>query len=192
MSSLARPLASRDRRRFRTEEGPETEHSGSTTPQRLPQSTQFLARFDLQGSDSVVMQQGWHSPPPRMKPEQWTSHAVPLVLSMLSAQKPDGSRYFGQAEFLPEMLFRQSDEAPLTLCCKALGLAFLANKSGIDTVNTIRDRAYGQALAAANGLVSDPTLCREDETLVSVWLLSQYEVSNAPRCTYGETLLKAP
>jgi len=143
-------------------------------------------------SDSVVMQQGWHSPPPRMEPEQWSTHAVPLVLSMLSALKLDGSRYFGQAEFLPRMLFRQSEEAPLTLCCKALGLSFLANKPRMDKANTIRDRAYGQALAAANGLVSDPNLCRGDETPVSVWLLSLYEVSNAPCCTDSENLLKSP
>ncbi|KAK5079567.1 hypothetical protein LTR70_009343 [Exophiala xenobiotica] len=176
VSSLAQPSASRGRRRPRTEEGSESEHSGSTTSQRLPQFTQFSARFDLQASDSVVMQQGWHSPPPRMEPEQWSTHAVPLVLSMLSALKLDGSRYFGQAEFLPRMLFRQSEDAPLTLCCKALGLSFLANKSRMDKANTIRDRAYGQALAAANGLVSDPNLCREDETPVSVWLLSLYEI----------------
>lgn len=180
-TTLMGPSASRDRRRLNIEEAFETDNPGSTAPQNLPQPTRSLAHFDFTAMDSIVMQQGWHSHQLRLHPEQWGSLAVQLVLSMLSAQRPHGSRYFGKAEFLPAMLLRQNDEAALTLCCRALGLAFLTNKSGTDTANTIRDRAYGQALAAANGLVGDTVLCRTDEASVSVWLLSLYEVNNVPR-----------
>jgi len=188
VSSLARPSASRDRRRSKTEEGSETEHSGSTTPQQAltrVSSTEtyptLTREVNFRQMDAIIMQQGWKSPPPRMLPEHWDAHAVPLVLSMFSAQEPNGHRYFGQAEFLSDILARQGDEAPVVLCCKALGLAFLANKSTIESARTLRNHVYGQALLAANGLVGDPILGREDEAAVSVWLLSMYEVRNATR-----------
>jgi len=130
MSSFAGPSANRDRRRSKTDEGSEIEHSESTTPQLLLGPNQSMGQFNFQYMNSMVMQHGWHSPPLRTLPEQWSQHAVPLVLCMLSAQRPDGLRYLGKAEFLPEMLSRQVEGAPLILCCKALGMAFLANKLG--------------------------------------------------------------
>lgn len=187
-TTLMGPSVGRDRRRLKTKEVFEIDSPGSTAPQNLPEPTRSLARFDFTAMDSIVMQQGWHSHQLRLHPEQWGSLAVQLVLSMRSAQRPHDSRYFGKAEFLPAMLLRQNDEAALTLCCRALGLAFLTNKSGTDTANTIRDRAYGQALAAANGLVSDPVLCRTDEASVSVWLLSLYETVTGPQSPIDVTI----
>lgn len=62
------------------------------------------------------------------------------------------------------------------MCCEALGIAYLANKFASADAETIRDHAYGRALAATTTLVGDPESCQQDETSMNVWLLSLYEV----------------
>lgn len=75
------------------------------------------------------------------------------------------------------MLLSAVDSSPLMLSCKALGTAVLANKVNLQSAEAIRDQAYGNALVATNRVLSNPELCHQDDVLISVWLLSLYEVS---------------
>lgn len=81
---------------------------------------------------------------------------------------------------------RSPDNSPLAMCCEALGIAYLANKFVSVDAETIRDQAYGQALAATTTLVGDPELCQQDDASMSVWVLSLYEV-----CIRAPSLLGA-
>lgn len=126
--------------------------------------------------DALIFAKGWRSPPSRTLLDHWAHYAVPIVLSMFSFEVA-GQRNYGRMAFLPQMLSHCSDDSPLVLCCQALAFAFLANKAGSSEAESIRDELYGQALAATNRLVGDSNFAKEDETSVSVWLLSTYEVS---------------
>lgn len=125
--------------------------------------------------DELIFAKGWRSPPSRTLLDHWSQYAVPIVLSMFSAEVA-GRRHYGRMAFLPQMLLHCPDDSPLILCCQALAFAYLANKAGSSEAEGVRDEIYGQALAATNRLVGDSDSAKEDETSVSVWLLSIYEV----------------
>lgn len=127
--------------------------------------------------DRVMSKEGWNSPPSRERPEEWEEYTLPLVLNLFS----HSNMPFCLCRALPTMLLGASDNSPLLLSCKALGFAVLANKVSLESAQAARDDAYGKALVATNAVLSDPEVCKQDFVLVSVWLLSIYEVCGVIR-----------
>lgn len=191
-SSFSGPSSTRDRRRGRSGDSSEVESSTSGAPSRRHTPLHPPARSDwsfrgikLSDLDPIVFGQNQLMSPPSMSLHQWSHYAVPLVLSMFSYEA-EGQRIFAKFQTLPSLLSRCPENSPLILCFEALGIAYLTNRFFSPEAESIRDHAYGRALAAANALVGDAELCRQDETAISVWLLGLYEVRIRAPSRHGE------
>lgn len=180
---MSGPLASRDRRRgLLTQEKLSPDHSRASsvhrdsTSQADPgMSERIMPNTHNLHMDKILSRDGWHSPPSRKRPEDWEAFATPLVLQMLS----NNNRPPRVCGVLPTMLLTAADNSPLPLSCRALGTAVLANKVDSQSARAIRDQTYGKALVATNNALGDAEMCKEDDVLVGVWMLSLYEVSIA-------------
>lgn len=171
----------RDRRRTRADDSSDVDESSGTisrltSPDKSVPFDWSFRGIELKELDAIIRNDG----PPSFCPiplDKWSHYAVPVVLTMISYEA-DGRRIFSQLQVLADLLNQSPGDSALAMCCEALGIAYLANRFVSTEAETIRDQAYGQALAATTTLVGDPDLCQQDEASVSVWLLSMYEVCN--------------
>jgi hypothetical protein len=110
--------------------------------------------------------------------DDWDLHLISLFTSKVCSRvNPQTS--IGFLSFLPSMIINEAasnEDSGLILTCRAISYAFIANQSGTPESKSRRSLAYGQALKTTNAALNDDVLRVKDETLVSVWLLSLYEV----------------
>ncbi|KIW67189.1 hypothetical protein, variant [Phialophora macrospora] len=74
------------------------------------------------------------------------------------------------------MISTAAPDSAIVLTCRAIGNAFLTCKVDTAEARSKRAATYGEALTAINVALEDPRLQILDDTLASVWLLSQYEL----------------
>lgn len=104
--------------------------------------------------------------------ESWNGLSIPLVINQFS---------FREARIvfntIPRVVSKTEEGSALYLACNTVGCAYLTNVTR--SLNAISDqaRAYGTALAAVNSVLQDPHQYKSNSTLLGVWLLSIYEVS---------------
>ena len=80
-------------------------------------------------------------------------------------------------EFLPTMYSNDSPESPLWQIVTSLGMAGLANVRNAPDVKAVSTYKYASALRGVNAMLRDPARATDDETLITVLLLSLYEAS---------------
>jgi hypothetical protein len=68
------------------------------------------------------------------------------------------------------------EDSILYLAWNAVGWAYLANKSWRLSAISNRVQAYSRVLGAINQVLRDPEQYKSDRTLLTVWLLTLYEV----------------
>lgn len=105
-------------------------------------------------------------------------HLISLFVSKVCSSD-NAQVAVGFLAFLPAMVTKlgsSKDESGLILTCQAISYAFIANDFGTSESRSRRSLAYGKALKVTNAALNDPVSSVKDETLVTVWLLSLYEV----------------
>lgn len=116
---------------------------------------------------------------PKGLADDWDLHLISLFASKVCSRvNPQTS--IGFLGFLPSMIIKEiasNENSGLILTCQAISYAFIANQSGTPESKSRRSLAYGQALQTTNAALNDHVLRVKDETLLSVWLLSLYEVT---------------
>ena len=80
-------------------------------------------------------------------------------------------------EYLPEVYGKISPESPLGQIITSLGMGGLANVRNAPDAKAVSTYKYASALRGVNALLRDPARAIEDETLITVLLLSLYEAS---------------
>lgn len=180
MVTLANSVASKKQKRARQSSSTEAqEATDSATSQEVAEPSQVVDDQVLQQLaelDAVFMDGSANFQP--LRPDTlgyWQEKSHLVVLSLFSARQDD-YRIFGLASFLPHMLFEAENGSYIRLCCQALTLALLANKTMTLEAFQIRDEAYGKALNAIHAAIADTGTRQEDATAISVWLLGVYEV----------------
>ena len=83
----------------------------------------------------------------------------------------------GFMEFLPSLYDSNSPRSPLWQIITSLGMAGLANFRNAPDMKVISTYKYASALREVNAMLRIPARATEDETLISILLLSIYEVS---------------
>ena len=118
-------------------------------------------------SDLVLVPQGL--------PASRDEHALPLLLSMFSAEVST-LRSYSFMYFLPNLLQKSGNESALRLASKAVAYAYLANKENTIESGHTRAKTYIEALKVINSTLQAEPTSPSDELMVSVWLLGIYEV----------------
>lgn len=194
--------ATQDRRRKRPEEGTTDTRSRSISPSsesdnsvcNLPSNRSSDSIDKKQGKcshssnsstpsidQSDLLVYGGSSGLPLSKglADDWDLHLLSLFTSKVCSRvNPQTS--IGFLSFLPSMITKaitSNENSGLILTCRAISYAFIANQYGTPESKSRRSLAYGQALKTTNAALNDHVLRVKDETLVSVWLLSLYEVT---------------
>jgi hypothetical protein len=122
---------------------------------------------------------GVNSVSPRMLPSDVTnSRYVSLVLNLFSIET-DSGRLYGPLELLPTLIDQASEDSCLKLAIKAFAGAYASNQRGDSSIDHKAALAYGRALKSTNKALQDPQQQTQDSTLLTVWLLSVYEVSGS-------------
>lgn len=99
----------------------------------------------------------------------------------------------GFLSFLPPMVTKaanSTEESGLVSTCRAIAYAFIANDYGTPESRSRRSLAYGKALQITNAALDDTIARVKDETLVSIWLLSMYEVIVLLHSRWGQRLMQ--
>ena len=114
-------------------------------------------------------------PVPQSLPESRDEHALPLLLSLFSAEIST-LRSYSFMYFLPDLLRQSGSKSALTLASKAVAYAYQANVDSTVGSGQTRAKAYIEALKVINSTLHATSTSPSDELLVSVWLLGIYEV----------------
>jgi hypothetical protein len=106
------------------------------------------------------------------------SRLMALFMSRVCA-RVNNQTAVGFLAFLPSMVTKaasSNEESGLVFTCHAISYAFIANAYRTPEARSRRSLAYGKALQITNAALDDTIARVKDETLVSIWLLSMYEV----------------
>lgn len=110
-------------------------------------------------------------------------HLISLFMSKVCSSN-NAQIAVGFLAFLPSMVTKSgssNEDSGLILTCQAISYAFIANDFGTSESRSRRSLAYGKALKVTNAALNDPVSSVKDETLMTVWLLSLYEVLDLGR-----------
>lgn len=107
------------------------------------------------------------SPPPISDDDRAMSHIFTYWVGTDKNQ--------GMLSFLPSLLHLTHSSA-VEAAAKAVGFASMTGMQMMPQSKHSAQEAYGMALRATNNALQDPYLAKSDSTLVSVILLSYYEV----------------
>jgi hypothetical protein len=102
--------------------------------------------------------------------EIWNDHVIPIVLDKFAFSCSIFSTVVSK-------LSSAREGSALYQATYAVGCAHLAKLTQTHEAISSRVRAYGNALSAMNMVLQDPRRCKNDSTLLGVWLLGIYEVS---------------
>ncbi|KAJ5999617.1 hypothetical protein N7481_000026 [Penicillium waksmanii] len=108
--------------------------------------------------------------------EVWSHHVIPLVLDKFSVELVDTTIDGSMFATIPRIIFNSQEGSPVYAVCDAIASAYLANTTGTIAATTKRTLAYGTALRTVNLALSDPVQCKNDSTLLAVWMFVVYEV----------------
>lgn len=188
--------ATQDRRRKRPETGtpdtrsrsispsPETDASDRKVSSSTPSSSMDGNQDEgihLENSTTLSIYRGNFNPSPSNGlADDWDLYLLPFFMNKVCSHL-DSQRSIAFISFLPSMVIKAatSNENPgLIQACRAISYAFIVNESGTPELRSRRSLAYGQALKTTNAALNNNELRVRDETLVSIWLLSVYEVTS--------------
>jgi len=185
--------ATQDRRRKRPEAGtPDTRSrsisplSEASTPVSKVSSTAYSSMDESQGegtylpkSTIISVYRGNFNPsPPYGLVDDWDRRLLPFFMNKVCSHV-DGQKSIAFISFLPTMVTKaanSNENLGLIQACRAISYAFIVNEYGTPELRSRRSLAYGEALKTTNAALNDKDLRVRDETLVSIWLLSVYEV----------------
>ena len=114
-------------------------------------------------------------PVPQSLPESRDEHALPVLLSLFSAEIST-LRSYSFMYFLPDLLRQSGSKSAVALASKAVAYAYLANVDSTVESGQLRAKAYIEALKVVNSTLQATPTSPGNELLVSVWLLGIYEV----------------
>lgn len=83
----------------------------------------------------------------------------------------------GYLSYLPSLYVKRRSNSPLVQIITSLGMAGLANVRNAPEAKAVSTYKYTSALRGVNAMLQDPARAIEDETLITILLLSLYEVS---------------
>ena len=101
---------------------------------------------------------------------------IPLVLDKFSSGLADASVDGSMFTTIPRIISSTQEGSPVYAVCDAVACAYIASTVGSAAAVVQRTRAYGSALRAVNAALADPAQCKNDSTLLAVWMLVVYEV----------------
>jgi hypothetical protein len=131
----------------------------------------YLGRTGAPSSGWVTYSlQGMRSPSPTFPSikEHWTAHSIPLMAEV-----------FPSMHFYTSKLGKVPASHPLSLVTHVFARAYMVNRYNAPQDKREVSAYLGKALRAIQTNLNDASRCKEDATLVAVWLLGNYEVSCA-------------
>ncbi|KAJ5356409.1 hypothetical protein N7517_011018 [Penicillium concentricum] len=102
----------------------------------------------------------------------WRHHVIPLVLAKFSVSLVDPSMF----ATIPRIISSMQEGSPIYATCDAIACAYLASTTGSTDAIANRTRSYGVALRTVNAALDDPVQCKNDNTLLAVWMFVVYEL----------------
>lgn len=129
----------------------------------------------LNGSDENFLESELLCSPTLSLSESWNNHLICFIMNKFSFPVGDGQveSFFS---IFSRLLSKMEEDSILYLAWNAVGWAYLANKSWRLSAISNRVQAYSRVLGAINQVLRDPEQYKSDRTLLTVWLLTLYEV----------------
>ncbi|KAH8703195.1 hypothetical protein BGW36DRAFT_83850 [Talaromyces proteolyticus] len=153
-------------------------HSNKTLSHRISfgrkvqQRKCFLDQHDA-GSQSFSRQRYCLSQ--NLLQESWKDQAMPMAIHLFSSDMVNGDNA-SSFNFIPRLLSGVNEGSSIYYVGKTIGCSYLFHLArSSSTVTQILE--YGNALSAINSALRDEEKSKRDDTLLSVWLLSVYEIS---------------
>lgn len=109
-------------------------------------------------------------------PQVWNHHVIPLVLDRFSIELVDTITDGSMFATIPRIISTAQEGSPVYTVCDAIACAYLASTTGTTAAMVNRTRAYGTALRTVNTALDDPVQCKNDSTILAVWMFVVYEV----------------
>lgn len=106
----------------------------------------------------------------------WNRHVIPLVLDRFSIELVDTIIDSSMFATIPRIISTAQEGSPVYAVCDAIACAYLSSTTGTTAAMVNRTRAYGTALRTVNTALDDPVQCKNDSTLLAVWMFVVYEV----------------
>lgn len=106
----------------------------------------------------------------------WNHHVIPLVLDKFSIELVDTIIDSSMFATIPRIISASQEGSPVYAVCDAIASAYLSSTTGTTAAMANRTRAYGNALRTVNAALNDPVQCKNDSTLLAVWMFVVYEV----------------
>lgn len=106
----------------------------------------------------------------------WDRHVIPLVLDRFSIELVDTIIDSSMFATIPRIISTSQEGSPVYAVCDAIACAYLSSTMGTTAAMINRTRAYGTALRTVNTALDDPVQCKNDSTLLAVWMFVVYEV----------------
>lgn len=111
----------------------------------------------------------------------WNDHVIPLVLERFSIELVGTIKDSSMFATIPRIVSTSQKGSPVYAVCDAIACAYLSSTTGTTAAMVNRSRAYGAALRTVNTALDDPVQCRNDSTLLAVWMFVVYEVGAVHR-----------
>lgn len=106
----------------------------------------------------------------------WSHEVIPLVLDKFSARLADTGLDSSIFATIPRIISHAQEGSPVYAVCNAIACAYLASTTSSAVAVVNRTRAYGAALRAVNAALADRAQCKNDSTLLAIWMFVVYEV----------------
>jgi hypothetical protein len=107
--------------------------------------------------------------------ESWNDHFMPLVIDKFKFSFKTAKWIFNT---IPHILSKAKEGSPLYQACNAVGCAYLMRMNRSPKAISSQARAYGRAITVINSAFGNPYQYKNDDILLSVWLLNLYEVGH--------------
>ena len=108
--------------------------------------------------------------------QAWNEHVIPLVLDKFSVGRGNTSIDSSMFATIPRLVSSTQEGSPVYAVCNAVACAYMASTTRTTAALAHRTRAYGSALRAVNVALADPLQCKDDSTLLAIWMFVVYEV----------------
>jgi hypothetical protein len=109
-------------------------------------------------------------------PQVWSHHVIPLVLDKFSVELVNANIDNSMFTTIPRIICSSQEGSSVYAVCDAIACAYVASTTGTTAAMANRTRAYVTALRTVNAALDDPLQCRNDSTLLAIWMFVVYEV----------------
>lgn len=106
----------------------------------------------------------------------WSHHVIPLVLDKFTVDLGDTMIDSSMFATIPRIVSSTYEGSSVFAVCDAIACAYLATTTRTTAATVNRARAYGTALRTVNAALNDPVECKNDSTLLAIWMFVVYEV----------------